>query len=301
MKQVVLYMPVVHKGYIDFINKHKDAASILILGESFTKEHPTLRKEIRAISPHDAAKFVRNEDGTPPVVVVEKNDLMCSIELDWTTTIVLPKEDVSREVVEEFGLETLFDVQFDDVFLRWDRDWATQGKPVNYDGQITKNELEQRFAKVALDESTLSSDWWRQVGAVAVRDGKIITSGYNKHYPSEHSPYFNSDPRNSFKRGVRNDLSTALHAEAALVANMASSNDTLAGADVYVSTFPCPGCARLLAAVGVQRVLFSGGYSMLEGEEVLKAAGIEIVFVDMQNTLDTTTELIDETTVKETK
>jgi len=104
---------------------------------------------------------------------------------------------------------------------------------------------------------------------------------HNEHRPTEYSPYLHGDPRNEFSRGVHIELSTAIHAEAAIVARAARDGITLAGTDLYVSTFPCPGCARLVAEAGVRRVFFAGPYAVLDGDAVLRAAGVELVWVDL--------------------
>ena len=71
-----------------------------------------------------------------------------------------------------------------------------------------------------------------------------------------------------------------MHAEAAVVAGAARDGISLAGADLYTTTFPCPACARLAAGAGFRRCFFAGGYSVLDGEEVLRAAGVRLIWVD---------------------
>jgi dCMP deaminase len=65
-----------------------------------------------------------------------------------------------------------------------------------------------------------------------------------------------------------------------LVARAAQQGRSLAGADLYVSTFPCPGCARLVAEAGFRRCFFAGPYAVLDGEDVLRAAGVALIWVD---------------------
>jgi dCMP deaminase len=72
-----------------------------------------------------------------------------------------------------------------------------------------------------------------------------------------------------------------LHAEASIIAAAARDGVSLRGADLYVTTFPCPSCARLIAQAGFARCFFAGPYSVLDGEEVLRAAGIELLWVDV--------------------
>ena len=54
---------------------------------------------------------------------------------------------------------------------------------------------------------------------------------------------------------------------------------SLKGAEVYVTTFPCANCARLLTTAGITKVYYRDGYSMLDAEDIFKAAGVEIVLV----------------------
>ena len=80
---------------------------------------------------------------------------------------------------------------------------------------------------------------------------------------------------------MRADLSTAIHAEASVVAKAARDGVPLDGADLYVTTFPCPACARLIAESGFRRCYFADPYSLLEGDTILRAAGVELFWVDV--------------------
>ena len=55
MKQVLLYLPVIHAGYEAFLQRHSDAAEILLLGNGFTADYPSLAKDIRALPAARAA------------------------------------------------------------------------------------------------------------------------------------------------------------------------------------------------------------------------------------------------------
>ena len=103
---------------------------------------------------------------------------------------------------------------------------------------------------------------------------------HNRHLPTEYAPYVDGDPRNNFRRGVEVERTTAIHAEAAIVARAARDGFSLRGADLHVSTFPCPACARLVAEAGFARCFFAGGYSVLHGDDVMRAAGMQLVFVE---------------------
>ena len=133
--------------------------------------------------------------------------------------------------------------------------------------------------KEAFSSAEKSSDWWRQIGAVLVKDGAVLYRAWNTHMPSAQSPYIEGDPRSNFDAGERIDLSTAAHAEKRIVAWAARDGVACAGASLYVSTFPCPDCARVIAEAGVSKVYFTGGYSLLGADRIFKHYGIECILV----------------------
>jgi dCMP deaminase len=277
MKQVLLYLPVVHAGHEAFFARHPDVTEVLLLGAGFKAGFKSLAKDIRALPPDRAAQFLRLMLPNVTVRVVEPADLAAALTGD---TLVLPDEDVTRQLVEEQRLGADRDVVFDKTFLRWDREWSRAQRPVAFDGVVRQADLPEHLVNRAKELADHSSDWWRQVGAIAWRGAEILGAAWNHHCPSEYAPYTDGDPRDGFSRGVRADLSTAIHAEASVVATAARDGVPLDGADLYVTTFPCPACARLIAESGFRRCYFSGAYSVLEGDAVLRAAGVELLWVD---------------------
>jgi dCMP deaminase len=171
-------------------------------------------------------------------------------------------------------------VVFDQTFLRWDREWSRAERPAASDGTVKPADLPAQLVAKAKELADRSSDWWRQVGAIAWRGEQVLGAAWNHHCPTEYAPYTDGDPRDGFSRGVRADLSTAIHAEASVVATAARDGVSLDGADLYVTTFPCPACARLIAEAGFRRCYFSGRYSVLDGDAILHAAGVELLWVD---------------------
>ena len=277
MKQVLLYLPVIHAGYEAFLRKHSDAAEILLLGHKFTADYPSLAKDIRALPAARAAGYLRLVTGAASVRVVEPAEMADAVNGD---PLVLPDEEVMRDIADRYELGAGRSLVFDRTFLRWDRDWATAKTPVSFDGEITAAELPRELLGRALALAGRSSDWWRQVGAVAARAGQVLGCAWNHHQPTEYAPYLDGDPRDAFERGIRADLSTAIHAEASLIAGAARDGTSLAGADLDTTTFPCPACARLIAEAGFVRCFFAGQYSVLDGEHTLRARGISLIWVD---------------------
>jgi dCMP deaminase len=277
LKQVLLYLPVVHAGHEALFTRHADAAEVLILGTGFRDRFKSLAKDIRALPPERAAQFLRVMLPGTPVRVIEPADLPSAVTAE---TLVLPDEDITRNLAAEHHLGDGRELVFDQTFLRWDREWSQARRPAEFDGTVAVGELPGRLTGYAMKLAGHSSDWWRQVGAIAARGEQVLAVAWNHHWTSEYAPYIDGDPRDSFSRGVRADLSTAIHAEATIVAAAARDGISLRGADLYVTTFPCPACARLIAEAGLSRCFFAGPYSLLDGEDVLRAAGVELFWVD---------------------
>ena len=119
-----------------------------------------------------------------------------------------------------------------------------------------------------------------------VKDGKVVLIAHNEHMPSEHAPYINGDPRNAFKRGINIEISSSIHAETRLIAEAAKQGISLSGADMYVTVFPCPPCAKSIAFSGIKNLYCAGGYAVLDGQEVLKSQGVKIIFVETDGKAD---------------
>jgi dCMP deaminase len=171
-------------------------------------------------------------------------------------------------------------VTWDHTFLRWDMPAALSQVPVNADAKTTTAALHKRWMKEASELTKHSGDFWRQVGAVAVRDGAILAAAWNEHSPYPDAPYVEGDPASWREAGKDVWVSTAIHAEQRVVAQASSEKGlSLKGADVYVTTFPCPTCANLLAHAGIARCFFRDGYSLLNAERTLREHGVELIQV----------------------
>jgi dCMP deaminase len=228
------------------------------------------RKDIRALSPIVMREVLESMKIISSVELLEE-DIIKKLPLS-EFQFVFADEDESRQVASEFFSKE--NVVFDSVFLRWTKSSVSEPQPV--DGfEITLDAFHKSFMEKAYSQSELSSDWWRHVGAVLV-SGEIIITAYNKHLPSEHTPYSLGDPRSFFKKGIGFELSTALHAEAGIVAKALREGVTTQGAKLYVTTFPCPPCANLISQTVISELYFTEGYALLDGEKILRDEGIKI-------------------------
>ena len=72
-----------------------------------------------------------------------------------------------------------------------------------------------------------------------------------------------------------------LHAEANAITKVAKSGNNSQGATLYVTDAPCLECAKLIIQAGIKRVVYLIEYSVRDGIELLRRAGIEVCKYDM--------------------
>ena len=286
-KIAMAYVPVIHRGYAEFFHRHGrqeggDQVECFVFGQEIIKlidrQLDYLRKEIRAISPEEASRALTALDVAYEVRVLDLED--CQKIAQAGLEIILPAEDASQVLVEQYFNAN--PVTYDNVFLRWNRDNVNAEKSIVPDQVISITDFDRGIMRQANEVAKRSSDWWRQIGAVATRaNGQVLFSCYNRHLPSPRTPYFDGDSRNTTHRGEGLDLYTSIHAEAAIVASAAKEGMSLADTYLYVSTFPCPPCAKLIALSGFSRLYYGDGYAVLDGEDVLRCHDVEIIKVDL--------------------
>ena len=134
--------------------------------------------------------------------------------------------------------------------------------------------LDRRYIRMASIWAENSYCQRSQVGALIVKDKMIISDGYN----GTPSGFENvcEDENNVTKPYV-------LHAEANAITKIARSNNSSNGATMYVTASPCIECSKLIIQAGIKRVVYSEKYRLEDGIELLKRAGIEVVFISMDN------------------
>ncbi|MBU1084858.1 deoxycytidylate deaminase [Patescibacteria group bacterium] len=278
MKEIILaYVPVLHHGYRRFFEKHAKKVQILyIFGRELIQEFDHLsRKDIRALNPEDVALAIQSWCLFSEVHIADYK-VLSDIQ-SAKLTVIMPDEDECHELSEKY-LDRCH-IKFDSVFLRWDKSRSLAQKKVNYDRIIPFEGFVSEMMFFAAKEAKKASNWWRQVGAVIVKDKKIILVGYNRQVPSPRMSYTEGDARSFFKKGLHIDLTTDMHAEARLISEAAMKGISLKDTDLFVTTFPCPPCAKIVAYSGIKRCYFNSGYAMLDGERILRSQGVEIIFV----------------------
>jgi len=143
------------------------------------------------------------------------------------------------------------------------------------------------------------------VGAVVVKDGRIISMGWNgmpagwdnncenvewmdrgaggwldpeeikEKWPFE-GIYMDKNGEEYISRYRLKTKPEVLHAESNAIAKLAKSNDSGSGADLFVTHAPCIECAKLIHQSGISRVFYSENYRDDSGVRFLENSGVEI-------------------------
>lgn len=126
---------------------------------------------------------------------------------------------------------------------------------------------------------TRSSCIRRQVGALLVKDHRIITTGYNGAPAGmAHCGDLGGCLRvkMGFASGAGHEYCRALHAEQNAIIQAAIMGVSISGATLYCTDSPCTLCAKMLIGVGVTRVVFLGAYPDKLALDLFAEAGIPL-------------------------
>ena len=165
-----------------------------------------------------------------------------------------------------------------------------------------KPKFQKLYNNIAHEVAKMSHARRLQVGAVIVKDDRVISMGYNGMPagwenncedivwdsgaggwldPEEFNAKYPFEMWNEQAgRNVRYGLKTkpeVLHAESNAIAKLAKSNDSGDGADLFVTHAPCIDCAKLIYQSGIRRVYFNQNYRDDSGIRFLKASGVEVI------------------------
>lgn len=129
---------------------------------------------------------------------------------------------------------------------------------------------DKAYLRMATTWADLSHCARKKVGALIVRDGRIISDGYNG------SPA-------GFDNCCENDLGEThwyvLHAEANAILKVARSTNDCSGATLYLTLSPCKDCSKLVLQAGICRVVYVNEYKDTTGIDFLRSAGVELVHI----------------------
>ena len=118
----------------------------------------------------------------------------------------------------------------------------------------------------------------RVVGAVLVRDKRILTTGYNGAPSGLPHCLDGTCLREELKipSGQRDEICRGIHAEQNAVIQAGYHGISTAGATLYCTTFPCAICAKMMVNAGIKRVVFDEEYGSHRAHSTMASGGIEV-------------------------
>jgi len=146
-------------------------------------------------------------------------------------------------------------------------------KNIVYENADKQRRYDIAYLKMAEVWSKLSHCTRKQVGALIVKNGIIISDGYNGT-PSGF-PNVCEDDNNKTHWYV-------LHAEANAITKVAKSANNAKNATLYITLSPCKDCSKLILQTGIVRVVYSKAYKDAEGVKFLQEAGIIVEHLEIK-------------------
>jgi dCMP deaminase len=147
--------------------------------------------------------------------------------------------------------------------------------------QRPKPSFDDIYMNLAINLARRSHCVKAHVGAVLVKDTRIVSLGYNGPPAGTH----NCDeewPATGCERDRKGGCSLAIHAEENAILYAAKNKTDVEGSTLYVTLSPCLPCARIIFTSGIRRVLYLNSYAEYkglgvdEGVEFLRKFGVEV-------------------------
>ena len=141
---------------------------------------------------------------------------------------------------------------------------------------MTRPSWDQYFMDITRVVATRSTCLRRQVGAVIVKDKRLLTSGYNGA-PRGLAHCLDIGclrEQHNIPSGQRHELCRGLHAEQNAIIQAALHGVAIEGATVYCTHQPCVACTKMILNAGISRIVYQDGYPDPLAMELIREAGI---------------------------
>lgn len=137
------------------------------------------------------------------------------------------------------------------------------------------------FMQMAYLATQRSTCLRRQIGAVLVKDNKVIATGYNGACRKTTDCLELGCLRDELKipSGTRAEVCRAVHAEQNAIIQAALSGASTKGATMYCTHSPCIICAKMMVNAEIARSVINEKYSESEYVALFQQAGIEVTFI----------------------
>jgi len=134
------------------------------------------------------------------------------------------------------------------------------------------------FMEMARLVSTRSTCTRRSVGAVLVKDRRVLATGYNGAPPGlKHCDELGClRAALNIPSGERHEICRAIHGEQNALIQCAIHGVAAQGATLYCTTYPCSACAKMLIGAKIKEIIYEGSYPDPVSTELLEESGVVI-------------------------
>lgn len=146
---------------------------------------------------------------------------------------------------------------------------------------IERPSWDEYFIHLAFEVAKRSTCLRRAVGAIIVKDRRILATGYNG-VPSglrhcEETGCLREQL--GVPSGQRHEICRGLHAEQNAIIQAATLGQSIEGATIYITHQPCLICAKMIINAGITRIVVKEGYPDEMSVDILNEAGLKIVML----------------------
>ena len=138
----------------------------------------------------------------------------------------------------------------------------------------SQEELDEAYLDMATRWSQLSKAYRKKVGCIIVKNGSIISDGFNGT-PSGFDNNCEEENTKSFD-GELITLPEVLHAESNAITKLAKSTQSSDGATMYITISPCVECSKLIIQSNIARVVYKELYRNFDGINLLQKTNIKV-------------------------
>jgi len=137
---------------------------------------------------------------------------------------------------------------------------------------------EAYFMDIARRVATRSTCLRRAVGAVVVKNKRILTTGYNGAPSGVRHCLETGCLREQMNvaSGQRHELCRGIHAEQNAIIQAALHGVSIQGATLFCTNLPCSICAKMIINAGIEKIIYESGYADTLSEAMLKEAGVQL-------------------------
>jgi dCMP deaminase len=265
---------IIHRGYLEIFDKYP-TADIFIISDQLAKDNYQLEIDLRKMPFAEAKKLLSSLNRNIEELTIDKIE-----KIKQTDKIILIKDDLVDNLQSKY-LQNLPNIIEENGYFYHQTNNVYKTEEKKPEVKISQNKNDLNFMQAAIKLAKDSGCFWRQIASVIVKNNKIIYQAYNQMLPNNDECYKIGCIRDNIKPGTQTEICSAIHSEANCIAKAAKEGVSLKNASIYVTTFPCPACAKLIALSGLKKCFYNQGWANFDGERILQAAGVEIIKVEL--------------------